>query len=227
MTQMCVYAHCRPDGSPFYIGKGTIKRAHALSRSRNAWHANIVAKYGAANISITTQVCASEKEAFFREMLAIKALRLSGYALTNLTDGGEGTSGLSIPRTAEWKRRIGQGNKGKVRSDATKRKISETVKRLVTDEVRVRLRAFRHTDEAKLAMSLARKGLPRCEEANRKTAKTLRERGCGPGEANRRVTANSKWMWRADRGNMRVDKDKVAEFLADGWALGMIQKPRH
>lgn len=86
-----VYAHFRPDFTPFYVGKGTLKRAHNLTPSnRSTWHGNIVAKHGRKNIIIETMPCRSEAEAFLREQLAISALRASGVELANQKDGGEG-----------------------------------------------------------------------------------------------------------------------------------------
>lgn len=95
MTQhFCAYVHFKPDMTPFYVGKGSVKRAHDLKpKKRNDWHGRVVAKYGAENIIIETMPCKSEAEAFLRESLAIKALKITGAKLCNMTDGGEGTSG--------------------------------------------------------------------------------------------------------------------------------------
>lgn len=93
----CVYEHARPDGRVFYIGKGTKSRAYELSPSRrNAWHANIVAKYGRGNIILTLLPCRSESEAFDLERARIEMARAGGANIANLTDGGEGASGRAI-----------------------------------------------------------------------------------------------------------------------------------
>ena len=39
------YLHCRPDGTPFYVGKGSGRRAQS-STGRNSWWENITTKYG-------------------------------------------------------------------------------------------------------------------------------------------------------------------------------------
>ncbi len=91
--QFYVYIHKKPDGMPFYVGKGTGNRAYQFSK-RTQWHKNIVAKYGKENIIIELVQCVDEKSAFDLERIYIKQLRESGVELVNLTDGGEGASGL-------------------------------------------------------------------------------------------------------------------------------------
>lgn len=92
--KFCVYLHKRPDGSVFYIGKGTYYRAHDFSqRRRTLHHRNVTAKHGIANIVVEVQWCESEESAFGLERELIAKHRLAGMALVNLTDGGEGASG--------------------------------------------------------------------------------------------------------------------------------------
>lgn len=93
MNQFYVYLHKKPDGTPFYVGKGTGNRAYAFAR-RSAWHKNIVAKYGRQNIIIEIINCINESQAFDLEKIYIKQLKNDGVMLVNLTDGGEGCSGL-------------------------------------------------------------------------------------------------------------------------------------
>ena len=83
------YVHCKPDGTPFYVGKGTLRRAKYLGE-RNAYHKNITAKYGKTNILIGTMECSNEKTAFELEKGIIKCFKNMGISLTNFTDGGEG-----------------------------------------------------------------------------------------------------------------------------------------
>lgn len=92
--QFCVYVHMRPDGTPFYVGKGLIRRAYDFAASRRTeWHKNIVAKYGREAIGVETIACISEREAFEVERQKIAEIRASGHVLVNLTDGGEGSAG--------------------------------------------------------------------------------------------------------------------------------------
>lgn len=99
MTEFYTYIHCRPDGTPFYIGKGCDKwyrRSHAFHIGRSAHHKNIVAKYGKENILVYVFPCESEQQAFSDEIQQIAKLRREGYELCNLTDGGEGSSGAIV-----------------------------------------------------------------------------------------------------------------------------------
>lgn len=97
MTTYYIYLHYRPDGTPFYVGKGCdkwYKRSHCFT-GRSKYHKNIVAKYGKENIKIQVFPCESENHAFEEEIRTIAKLRSEGYCLCNLTNGGEGTSGAA------------------------------------------------------------------------------------------------------------------------------------
>lgn len=95
--QFCVYTHKKPNGEPFYIGKGLVSRAYDFSPSRRTeWHKNIVQKYGRNNILIEIVLCDDEAQAFSLEKEKILEARNSGITLANITDGGEGASGRKI-----------------------------------------------------------------------------------------------------------------------------------
>ena len=83
------YAHTKPDGTIFYIGKGIGKRAY--SKNRNDYWKRIVAKYG-----YEVKILAywdTEEEALNHEVLLISCMKDMGIKLCNLTNGGEGISG--------------------------------------------------------------------------------------------------------------------------------------
>lgn len=92
MTDFYTYLHCKPNGDPFYVGKGHGRRSHRFDK-RNQHHKNIVAKYGAENILVYVTKRDSEESALKAEIRLIKMLRWAGFELCNQTDGGEGTSG--------------------------------------------------------------------------------------------------------------------------------------
>lgn len=108
-TEFLAYVHARPstrtvDGI-FYVGKGKRSRSLDVLQGRNRYHARVVEKHGAGNILVGTIPCSSEKIAFELERGLIKCLRRMGVKLTNMTDGGEGTSGHVLPE--EQRRAIG------------------------------------------------------------------------------------------------------------------------
>lgn len=88
------YLHCKPNGDPFYVGKGNGKRSHDFTCGRNQHHKNIVAKYGKENVGVFVFDCDSEAQALADEVQQIAQLREEGYELCNMTDGGEGASGF-------------------------------------------------------------------------------------------------------------------------------------
>lgn len=160
MKRFYTYLHCKPDGTPFYVGKGSGNRAYELSRNgRNKYHQRIVAKYG---ILIFVFPCETEKQAFEDEIQQIAQLRADGYELCNMTNGGDGCA-------------------GRVLSDSSKAKIAAAAKDAWKDpEIRAKTckaqsegkrgnknavgnsnakgNTFKHTDDAKRRMSECRKG---------------------------------------------------------------------
>ena len=63
MNGIYAYIHCKPDGIPFYVGKGKYRRATYLGE-RNQHHKNIVNKYGPANILKGKLECSSDAIAY-------------------------------------------------------------------------------------------------------------------------------------------------------------------
>ena len=155
--QFYAYIHAKPDGTPFYAGKGNGRRLNMFHR-RNQHHKNIVAKYGRRNILIGRLDCSDESTAFDLEMGLIKCIKRMGIELTNLTDGGHGPSGLIVtpeqrakisatltgrpgrPWTEEAKAKVGAANRGKKRTPEQRAKMGRK-NRFVSDETRVKLSA--------------------------------------------------------------------------------------
>ena len=170
------YLHCRPDGTPFYVGKGTanrVKRTHA----RNKHYGHITTKYGRGNILIGSLECSSDAIAFELEEGMIKCFRRMGVELANYNDGGEGFVQGNIP----W-------NKGKTDcfNDEARAKISASAKEQMNsperreinrqamlgntyrkgsthtsetiEKMRISSTGYKASDETKAKMSLAQKG---------------------------------------------------------------------
>jgi len=132
------YIHCRPDGTPFYVGKGTPERSVRTSY-RNPYYKNVVDKHGKKNILKGFIECSSEQIALDLEKGIIKCFKRMGIKLTNMTEGGEGISGHK--HTKETKRIIGEAS----RKTMTGRKASSEARANMSKAATGRL----HTDETK------------------------------------------------------------------------------
>lgn len=86
------YAHYKPDGSMFYIGKGSISRAHS-SAGRNVVWKRTVAKHGGFKVEILGR-WATEKEAFDHEIFLIDTMKSLNVPLVNIAEGGFGSKGF-------------------------------------------------------------------------------------------------------------------------------------
>ena len=170
------YAHYKPDNSVFYIGKGQRNRAWSC-RNRNPHWRNIVAKHGEHKVEILAH-WPTEQEAFEHEVFLIDCFRNMGCAMANITNGGEGCSGLV--HTDAVKQKISQIHKGKklslkqiemIRKASTGRKHSDKTKlyltklnkeRVLTKDQKQRIRAAhvgkQLSEETKKKISLAHIG---------------------------------------------------------------------
>ena len=88
------YAHYKPQGGLFYIGKGKPRRAYSMDTRNEHWQ-NVVNKYGRPHVELLAS-WDTEEEALDHERLLISCFRDMGVELTNKTDGGEGTSGFKF-----------------------------------------------------------------------------------------------------------------------------------
>lgn len=215
MKQFYTYLHCKPNGEPFYVGKGTGKRCYEFFKSRRSeHHLNIVRKYGRENIMIFVFPCDSEKQAFNDEIQQISQLRSEGFNLVNHTDGGEGHSGKGHPpwnkglkgvcvawnkglkgaQTA-WNKDIcgekshsfgNQSRKGQRQSEEEKQKKSESLK----------MRYAQMTPERRLEInkkiSLANKGQVPWVKGKKNSPETIAKR-----KVSTRITNISTGRWKS------------------------------
>jgi hypothetical protein len=162
MTTSFAYVHCKPNEIPFYVGKGSLRRAKYLGE-RNNHHKSIVSKYGRSNILIGMLECSNESIAFELEKGLIKCLRRMNVKLANYTDGGEGGSNPC----AETRKRLSDAaklrgisdtcrlasiaaRKGKPLSNAQKVKQSNTLKGVIFSE--------KHKEN--ISISAKKRGMP-------------------------------------------------------------------
>lgn len=143
-----VYAHCKQDGEPYYIGKGRVWRYCENVKRSNLWqkYAN---KYGVKHHMIAKNL--SEIEAYNFERLLIAALgkRCDGTGiLANLVDGGRGVVGFK--HSEKSKAALSAAHMGKKLTDEHRKKMSETHKVVQNKpEIKARLIEIRNTPEFK------------------------------------------------------------------------------
>lgn len=191
MREFYTYLHCKPDGTPFYVGKGSGNRARQFVKNRNQHYKNVIAKYGVDNIQVFIFPCESEEKAFSEEVRQIQLLRECGYELVNQTEGGEGPSGyahseetrrqLSESHTGkkfseEHRARIAAALRGKKRapfSDEWKQKLVSALKSYeITPEVRAKLSEKSKGNKASLGLKRG----PMPEEQKAKVSAALKGR---------------------------------------------------
>jgi hypothetical protein len=166
------YIHCRPDGNPFYVGKGKLRRVNNL-RERNPHHTAIVAKHGRENILVGKFECSSEAAAYELEIGLIKCITAMGTRLANYTIGGDG---------------------GRSPCEGTRKKLSEAAKKRGVSQVtreasRKALRGRVVSQEERDKISAARLGAHFTEEHRKNISLSAKRRGISPQvrEAQRRA----------------------------------------
>jgi hypothetical protein len=100
------YLHLRADDlRVMYAGKGSMERAYRRS-GRSAYWQRVARKHG--RIVLLLAVWENEDDAFEHERVLIERFRRRGDPLVNLTDGGEGLSGMRF--SPEHRARLSASN---------------------------------------------------------------------------------------------------------------------
>lgn len=164
MNKYYVYAYLREDSTPYYIGKGSGKRA---------WVSNRVTP----KPTDLSKICIlysnlTEQEALEFEIKLIKQYGRKDNGtgiLRNKTDGGDGASGRITNFTEEWKAKL---RKPKKMTEAGSKSLSEFAKNRIpwnkgkpmSNEQKKKLSDSRkgciHSEETKQKMSEMRRGKP-------------------------------------------------------------------
>lgn len=152
----------------FYIGKGMDNRYMQTEKSRNIYFKRTIAKYKCKVKLYKTNL--SENDAFTLEKQLIDAYTKKGVQLTNLTNGGEGSSGWFKKKTKdeqEAHREVSKSFLGKKHTNETRKRMSESAKERhrrhpMTDETRKKISETRSkrfksgeiTDERKMPINV-------------------------------------------------------------------------
>jgi hypothetical protein len=128
MNNFYIYAHYKPDGNIFYVGKGHGKRAW-ITRGRSTFWVNTIKKHNGYQVVLLYENL-SESEAFLLEKKEIEfwGRRKDGGFLINLTDGGEGCSGRVF--SSEEKEKLKERMKKLAQNPEWKAKNKEQLQKL-------------------------------------------------------------------------------------------------
>ncbi len=174
----CVYAYFRPDsGEPFYIGKGTTRRARVhLNRSHNSAVNRVIAKLRRSNLEPEVRVLfiGTDVECKCEEIRLIRHFgrrNLKQGPLLNMTDGGDGFLGKVFSRTELEALRT-----------AAKRQWMDELSR--SKKIEAIRRSWRHPTTRENRLKGAVKG-----------GATLRRRFAAEPEARQRLSQQIKQAW--------------------------------
>ena len=155
--QYYVYEHIRKDTNKvFYVGKGKNKRAYDFNL-RNIYWKRIFEKCNVVEVKFLIENV-DEELALLVEMERIDQLKKLGIKLSNLTNGGEGSSGLK--HTESSKKIISEKAKER-KNPMSGRRHTESSKNIMSEKAVGRKSSFRdkkHTDESKKIISDSKKG---------------------------------------------------------------------
>lgn len=202
-----VYIYSYPDGTPFYVGKGSGRRDRVhlcdakAGRNKDKWAVRVISKLlreGSQPLITRVAESLSETEALDLEKSLIARYGrkdLGTGCLTNATDGGDGAVGLSPEKARrgteaimewvrtkrvvdeEYKKRISEGLKDYYKTH----KVSEETRQKISQKMTGSSNPFygkSHSSSSRKSMSESHKGVPLSENHRKSlSAATKGKRG--------------------------------------------------
>ena len=182
-----VYQHRRNDTNAiFYVGKGKGYRCNQKTGRNIYWH-RVVDKHGYSIEKVVTGL--DEELALLAEYELIDQYKRLNFVLSNLSEGGEGTSGYKF--TPEQRANVKAAHLGKKHSAETKAKMSAAKKgKLPNNTGKVYKMKEPMPLELRLRLGEQRRGRVMSEESSAK--KSMATKGRPLSDTNR---ANIKLAW--------------------------------
>lgn len=214
-----VYIAFRLDGSPCYVGKGSRGRWRVhLNRSHNRQLRGIICRAGGDIPIVVIRSGLSQDKAFEIETAFIRAIgRFPHGPLVNMTDGGDGPSGVKQSNETIQKRVAKL--KGQKRTAEQKERISKAIQgRRVSDSHISALRNYPRTAAGRARMRAAKLGKKQTAEQIEARIAPLRGRKRSPeecakvsaGKLGKKASEKTKAILRAaNRSREPAVRDKI------------------